>query len=92
MVIRGKSIAEEPILIDYITIESGNVIVEGEVFDVDYKIFNNNKGVITFNITDYSNSITVKVFETEENIQQIKTALSNRKFIKVKGDINLTNT
>jgi len=87
MVIRGKSIAEEPILIDYITIESGNVIVEGEVFDVDYKIFNNNKGVITFNITDYSNSITVKVFETEENIQQIKTALSNRKFIKVKGDV-----
>ena len=86
-IIKGKSISEEPRSIDQITIESGNVTIEGHIFDLEYRIFNNNKGLVTFNITDFSNSITIKVFETKEKIEHINTALSEIRHIKVRGDV-----
>jgi DNA polymerase-3 subunit alpha (Gram-positive type) len=85
--IKGKSITQNSTIIDDISIESGNVVVEGKVFDFEYRIFNNNKGIVSFNITDFSNSITIKTFEKKEDIELISKFFEEYKYVKVKGDV-----
>lgn len=86
--IKGKSIAESPIPIKDVSIELGSAVIEGEIFDIDHRIFNNNKkGMITFNVTDFSDSITVKIFEKKEGIETRKNLLSQSPCVKVKGTV-----
>lgn len=86
-IIKGKSIRQKSTPIDEITIESGNVVVEGEIFNLEHRIFNNNKGIISFNITDFSNSITIKTFEKKENIIRMNKFFSDHHHVKIKGDV-----
>ena len=85
--IKGKNITQDATLINNINIESGNVVVEGKVFNFEYRIFNNNKGIVSFNITDFSNSINIKTFEKKENIELMNIFFAENNYVKIKGDV-----
>lgn len=58
------------------------VILEGEVFKVEKReISNGEKLLYSFNITNYSNSITIKVFTNKDDIIDINPGI----WVKIKG-------
>ncbi|AOY78423.1 PolC-type DNA polymerase III [Clostridium formicaceticum] len=63
------------------------VIVEGEVFHIEDRLLNSGKTLITFHITDYSNSITVKVFEGKNQSPSMKETLKKGQYVRVKGEL-----
>ncbi|MCC5909839.1 MAG: PolC-type DNA polymerase III [Clostridiaceae bacterium] len=87
VVILGKNFNGEVMRLEDLKEDSERVIIEGEVFHIEDRELRSGKTLIIMNITDYTNSITVKVFEGEKQPQSIKELLSDGEYIKVKGDI-----
>lgn len=89
--ILGKPISDDSIQnIDEINEESGRVTVEGVIFHVESKQLNNGKQIINFYITDYTNSISCKLFLKEEhNSQEFDKRITEGVYVRVKGDIQL---
>ncbi|MDF2891426.1 MAG: polymerase alpha subunit [Clostridia bacterium] len=87
-VILGKSFNDAPIDIDEITQDSGRVTIQGSIFNVESKTLNNGKTIITFNITDFTNSMTVKLFVKEDtNPEKLLEGIADGKGVKLKGDV-----
>jgi DNA polymerase-3 subunit alpha (Gram-positive type) len=87
-VILGKSFHDSPIEINEITQDSGRVTIQGSIFNVAAKTLNNGKTIITFCITDFTNSITVKLFSKEDmNAEKLLEGVAEGKFIRLKGDV-----
>lgn len=84
--ILGRSISQEAISIKEIDETSGVVAVIGEVFKTDIVETKTGKIILTFFVTDYTSSITVKCFlkpqETEEVLDNVKKGL----YCKVRGE------
>ena len=84
--ILGRSISQEAISINEIDETSGVVAVIGEVFKTDIVETKTGKTILTFFITDYTSSITVKCFlkpqDTEEVLENVKKGL----YCKVRGE------
>lgn len=82
----GRGISNEVISIDEIDETSGIVAILGEVFKTDIVETKTGKIILTFFITDYTSSITVKCFlkpqEKDEVLDQIKKGL----YCKVRGE------
>ncbi|WP_035165590.1 PolC-type DNA polymerase III [Caloramator sp. ALD01] len=84
--IYGKPIKADSAKIVSITETSGIVEIEGEVFKVDIKETKNGKYIMSFYITDYTSSITVKLFPKPEKIDEIKSQISEGSYLKVIGE------
>ncbi|MBP8640468.1 MAG: PolC-type DNA polymerase III [Oscillospiraceae bacterium] len=87
-VIFGKAIKGAPIPMETLNVESGNVVVSGEVFSVDNREITKIKAwVLSFEMTDCSGSIKVsKFFKTGEdrgNLADIKKGM----FLTVAGNV-----
>lgn len=84
--ILGRSISQEAIPINEIDETSGVVAIIGEVFKTDIVETKTGKTILTFFITDYTSSITVKCFlkpqDTEEVLENVKKGL----YCKVRGE------
>ncbi|MBQ3149747.1 MAG: PolC-type DNA polymerase III [Clostridia bacterium] len=85
--IYGNSlIKSKPQTIKSISVLSDTVVVWGDVFGLEVK--ETKKGehyIITFNITDYTSSYTVKVFERKENCEELISNLKNGKTVLIRG-------
>ena len=84
--IYGRNISIEETPINEINERSGYVAVLGEVFKVDTMETKTGKIILTFYITDYTSSITVKCFlkpqEKDEVLENVKKGL----YCKVRGE------
>lgn len=88
VVILGKSFNGPTIEIDEITQDSGRVTIQGSIFNVESKTLNNGKTIITFNITDFTNSMTVKLFVKEDaSPDKLLLGIADGKYVKLKGDV-----
>ncbi|SES78225.1 PolC-type DNA polymerase III [Anaerobranca gottschalkii] len=83
-VLRGKVIKKEPTPIINIIEEDKNIAISGEILSYEEKVLRTGRTLITFDITDYTDSITCKFFldEGEEF-----TSLKKGSFITVYGNI-----
>ena len=83
----GRGIKEDPIKIKTIIGEDNNVVIECKVFGIDF--FESSRTdfkIITLKVTDYSDSIYVKVFAREdEEYQRIKGELKEGNWYKIRG-------
>ncbi|MEG0895765.1 MAG: hypothetical protein RSE93_08600, partial [Oscillospiraceae bacterium] len=62
--IKGKKIAEAPVPLSKVNIESGRVVVSGEIFNQDLRYSKDgSKIILSIDITDYTSSITLKIIE-----------------------------
>lgn len=70
-IIKGKAIREKPISIsEAVTLLGERLVVVGDVFAVEIKELRNEKSVATFDITDYSGSLKVKIFAKNDEIEE----------------------
>ncbi len=83
----GRGIKEDPIKIKTIIGEDNNVVIECKVFGLDF--FESSRTdfkIITLKVTDYSDSMYVKVFAREdEEYQRIKGELKEGNWYKIRG-------
>lgn len=84
--ILGKKTDSECVPIKSLNEASGKVTIEGDVFDVKIIDTRSGKTIISFNITDYEGSITVKAFPNEKNTESMKERLKVGLHLKVRGD------
>ncbi|MEY8415789.1 PolC-type DNA polymerase III [Tissierella praeacuta] len=89
--IYGTQIGELPIKIKDITMQTGSCIVEGVVFQLETRKIKNNKTLVTFCISDFSDSITVKIFLSEEQSSEFLANVENDCYVKIEGDVVFDN-
>ncbi|HLR35760.1 MAG TPA: PolC-type DNA polymerase III [Tissierellales bacterium] len=82
----GKKIKGDTIPIKDVNNESGNVVVMGEVFDLETRDIRGNKKLFTFNITDYTYSMAVKVFLGKKDYEKFENHVKNGAFVKIEGN------
>ena len=88
-VIYGRDIEEEPMDIVKIDGPIGEVIIHGKVMSLDSREVRNEKTLIIFSVTDFTDTIMLKTFARNEDAPAMLKALSPGNFIKVRGIANI---
>ena len=83
----GKKIDEDPIKIEDINLNIGVATICGEIFQMETRDIRGNKKLVIFNISDLTDSITVKVFLTQKQFEDFETNVKDGSYVKVSGDI-----
>ena len=65
--------------------EMGEVIIRCQVMDVEAREIRNEKTILIFPVTDFTDSITVKMFLRNEQVPEIKEHVKKGAFLKIKG-------
>ncbi len=84
-VIYGRDIENEAITLDTVIQEMGEITFQGQVIAVEDKKLKSGKFIFMFDITDFTDSITVKMFLQPESIDEIRATIKKGNFLKVKG-------
>ena len=87
----GKKIAGEPMEIRDITPNTGLAIISGEIFQLETRDIRGNKKLVIFNISDFTDSMTVKVFLTEKQFEEFAINIKDGLRVKIEGDIIFDN-
>ncbi|GFI64679.1 DNA polymerase III PolC-type [Lachnospiraceae bacterium] len=88
-VIYGKDFDEEALSIEDIIGEMGEVVVRGKILKADSREIKNERTIVMFDITDFSDTIGVKLFTRNEFVKELMGALKPGAFVKLKGVVNL---
>ena len=85
-VVYGKNIFEQD-YVDILTIqgEMGEVTIRGKILEVVERPIRNEKTILSFSITDFTDTIMVKMFCRDEQLPTIKEGVKKGAFVKVKG-------
>ena len=81
-VLLGRRITEDPVPIRELKEEERKVVVEGEVIAVDVREMRSRRKLVTFDITDRTDSISVKHFEEDGSLSG---ALKVGDWVRVRG-------
>jgi DNA polymerase-3 subunit alpha (Gram-positive type) len=85
----GYQIQEEPVPISSITEEERKVVVQGKVFKSEVKELKSGRKLLTFNLTDYTNSIACKLFVSpkDKDQEQVVMQIKDGDWLKVRGPV-----
>lgn len=87
-VVFGNEIKSKPVPLSGISLEDGNVTVWGEIFALQIRETRDGKRkIITFNITDKTNSYTVKIFEMSQNCEKLIKSISDGQCVMIRGHV-----
>lgn len=86
-VLLGKLIADDPRPISDIIHEEPKVVIAGEVFSVETKELKTGRNLTTIELTDYTDSITVKCFSKKEKEATGLEGIAPGTYIKVRGSV-----
>ncbi|QFT88902.1 DNA polymerase III PolC-type [Bacillus sp. THAF10] len=73
--------------LDEIVEEERRVAVQGYVFDAETKELRSGRTLLTFKITDYTNSIMVKMFSRDKEDVPLLQAVKKGMWLKVRGSV-----
>ncbi len=84
-VIYGRDFEEDAMKIEDIIGEMGEVVIRGKILSLDKREIKNEKTIIIFNVTDFTDTMTVKIFAGNDQVAEILSGLKTDTFIKLKG-------
>ena len=84
-VIYGRDFEGDAIPLENITGEMGEVIIRCQVMDVEAREIRNEKTILIFPVTDFTDSITVKMFLRNEQVPEVKEHIKKGAFLKLRG-------
>ncbi|MEW4413909.1 PolC-type DNA polymerase III [Clostridium sp. AN503] len=84
-VLYGRDFEDDFIELEKIEGEIGEVTVRGKILDKDSRELRSGKTIIIFHITDFTDTITVKVFANEESLDDLNKAINAGSFIRLRG-------
>ncbi len=85
-VLYGRDFEEDAIPIEDIIGEIGEVVIRGKIIAVDKREIRNEKTIYFFDITDFTDTMTVKIFLRNDQVEEISGTLGKGAFIKLKGN------
>ncbi|WP_240375347.1 PolC-type DNA polymerase III [Bacillus piscicola] len=83
----GYPIKEEPIALEQIQEEERRITVQGYVFDAETRELRSGRTLLTFKITDYTDSIMVKMFSRDKEDVPLLQAVKKGMWLKVRGGV-----
>ena len=83
----GYSIKGEPIEINDIEEEERSVVIKGKVFKSELKELKSGRKLLTFNLTDFTNSISCKVFARDKEQAAVLAMIQDGDWLKVRGSV-----
>ncbi len=89
--IYGKEFTGDPIPMRDIVGEIGDVVVRGEVIKTEAREIRNERTIYFFDLTDYTDTIRLKLFVHNEQVQELASSLYEGAFIKVSGTVQYDN-
>ncbi|MFG6335229.1 MAG: PolC-type DNA polymerase III [Lachnospiraceae bacterium] len=84
-VIYGRDFEEEAMPIEEIIGEMGEVVIRGRVIRADKREIKNERMILMFDVTDYTDTMTVKFFVHNEQASGITNVMKEGAFVKIKG-------
>ncbi len=84
-VIFGRDFEEESINIEEIWGEMGEVVIRGKVRALETREIRNERTIVSFEITDFTDTIKVKMFIHNDQLAELTADLKTGAFLKIKG-------
>ena len=84
-VIYGRDFEEESMEIEKIDGPIGEVVIRGKILSVDTREIRNEKTIIIFSVTDFTDTIVLKIFAKNDDVPELLKEISGGKFVRVKG-------
>ena len=90
-VIYGRDFEEDAIPIETIVGEMGEVVIRGQLMTLDTREIRGEKTIIIMSVTDFTDSIVLKIFTKNENLPELMGDLKKGAFLKIKGVTTIDN-
>lgn len=84
-VVFGRDFEDDTILIEQIVGEMGEVVIRGKVLSLETREIRNEKTIIMFSVTDFTDTIMIKMFAKNEFVADIIAEVKKGAFLKIKG-------
>lgn len=81
----GRDIEGTPIKLDQVIDEMGEIVVQGEIIQVEVKELRTGNFMVMFDLYDGTDSITTKIFCRKDRIDELKPAVEKGTTICIKG-------
>ena len=83
--IYGRDFEDEPMELSQVVGEIGEITFRGQVTSFDTREIRNEKTIVMFAVTDFTDTIMVKMFVRNEQLLEILESIRKGAFLKIKG-------
>ncbi len=83
--IYGKNFDDEPIRLEQVITEMGEITIHGKIINFDTREIRNEKTILMFAVTDFTDTITIKMFTRNDQLPELLGDLKKGAFVKIKG-------
>ncbi len=84
-VIYGRDFDDVPIELKQVDSEMGEITLHGQVVQFETREIRNEKTILIFAVTDFTDTITVKMFVRNEQLPELLGEIKKGAFLKIKG-------
>lgn len=84
-VIYGRNFEDDTIELSQVVGEMGEITIRGKVIQFDTREIRNEKTIIMFAVTDFTDTIMVKMFARNEQLPELLGEIYKGAFLKIKG-------
>lgn len=90
-IVLGKKIDDQPLPISGLVSGMSGTTIEGRIFSRKTKAIRKDKQLVTYLITDYTESACVKVFVSDKKSKEMDAFLNEGDWVRVRGKIEYDN-
>ncbi len=84
-VVYGRDFDDAAMNIEDIIGEMGQVVIRGKIINSDKRDIKNEKTILFFDITDFTDTLTFKIFAGNDQVAEIQQGIFKGAFVKIKG-------
>ncbi len=84
-VLYGRDFEEEAMPMEEILGELGEVVVRGRILKMDQREIKNERTILIYDVTDYTDTMTIKLFVHNDQVAEITEHMRPGAFVKIKG-------
>ncbi len=85
----GRNFDDDPIELSQVVGEMGEITFRGKVISFDTREIRNEKTIVIFSVTDFTDTITIKLFLPNDRLPDILSEVKTGAFLKIKGVTNI---
>ncbi|MGN0330717.1 MAG: PolC-type DNA polymerase III [Kineothrix sp.] len=84
-VLYGRDFEESAMNIEDVIGEMGEVVIRGKIISMDKREIRNEKTILFYDITDFTDTLTFKIFAGNDQVEEITGGICQGAFVKIKG-------
>lgn len=84
-VLYGRDFEDEPIPLEQIVEEMGEVTVRGKILNMEEREIRGERTIVTLTVSDFTDTIHIKMFTRNEQLEELRSKISAGGFVKLKG-------